>query len=720
MNRVHHTGPAALLGAAALVTASLATGSTASAAGSPATGVGQAGQRLTVSATAGLDPEGETIRVTGEKYDATKGIYVALCKDNGDDRIPGPCLGGADTSGGASASKWIVPKGDPNEGELALAYGDGGTFDVELALKAKDTNVDCTQVACSVVTRVDHRGTGDRSQDVRVPVAFAGTTPGDGEGVDVPAGTVSYVRTAEFTTAGRPQDLLLHPDSGKLYVGSADIPDTADVNERGLYALDPADGRVLSHVAQAPGSTGALAARNVPLLIAPLAGDGVVFHYPLRGIGTAKDGDTAAQGVWLTGATVTGAGPGTDASTVLVAQGPALSEIETATGAVRRTVTLDGGSALGVDGAHGAAWSAGATGGLLRRVDTGSFTVTATAQLPDGYVTFLEADPATGNIWVGSGTSVLVLDRDARLLATLEGQDRPTAAAFDTATGEAFVLREDYGNADNGADNVGSLEVYDTSTFQPAAEPVALPGNRADAYAGVAVTPGGGSVYVTDQAESKVVRLDRRMSPKVARSPADQSVAPGEEVTFTATAEGTPEPTVRWQVSTDAGQTWSAVEGATDTTYSFTALASHDGHRYRAEFTNSAGTTRTAPVTLTVTEAGGGETGGDDSGGVTGGEDSGGTDPGESGGTTGGDSGTAASGGTGSGTAATGGTGSETTGGSDVSPSGTAGTGTEATDTSATSGSLAATGVGALSVAALAAALTGAGWAAYRRGRSVN
>ncbi|MGI5459367.1 hypothetical protein ACQEWB_40555 [Streptomyces sp. CA-249302] len=713
MNRVHHTGPAALLGAAALVTASFAAGSTALAAETPATGVGQAGQRLTVSATHDLDPAGETIRVTGEKYDETKGIYVALCKDNGDDRIPGPCLGGADTSGAASASKWIVPKGDPNEGELALAYGAGGTFDVELSVTAKDGNVDCAQVSCSVVTRVDHRGTGDRSQDVRVPVTFTGATPGGGDGVDVPAGTVSYVRTAEFTTAGRPQDLLLHPDSGKLYVGSADIPDTADVNERGLYALDPADGRVLSHVAQAPGSTGALAARNVPLLIGPLAGDGVVFHYPLRGIGTAKDGDASAQGVWLTGATVTGAGPGTDAATVLVAQGPALSEIETATGTVRRTVTLDGGSVLGVDNAHGAAWSAGATGGQLRRVDTGSFTVTATAQLPDGYVTFLEADPTTGNVWVGSGTSVLVFDRDAKLLATLEGQDRPTAAAFDATTGEAFVLREDYGNADNGADNVGSLEVHDTTTFQPAAEPVAMPGSRADAYAGVAVTPGGGSVYVTDQAESKVVRLDRRMSPKVVQSPADLSVEPGAEVTLTATAEGTPEPTVHWQVSTDGGQTWSAIEGATDTTYAFTAQSSHDGHRYRAEFTNSAGTTRTSPVTLTVTEAGSGDTGGDDSGGGSGGDATGGDDGGGTGRSTDPAEGDDTAGSTGGASGDSGGT-----GGSDVSPSGTAGTGT--TDTATAGGSLASTGVGALSVAALAAALTGAGWAAYRRGRSVN
>ncbi|MGW1214037.1 hypothetical protein ACWD5F_30890 [Streptomyces sp. NPDC002499] len=709
MTRVHHRGPAALLGAAALVTASIATGSAARAADTPRTATGRDGQELTVSATANLAPEGETVQVTGAGYDETKGIYVALCKDNGDDRVPGPCVGGADTGGGAGASKWIVPDGDPNEGELALAYGPGGTFDVELAVRAKDSNVDCAQVACSVVTRVDHRATGDRSQDVRIPVVFAGQTPDDGgDGVDVPAGTISYAKTAEFTTAGRPQDLLLHPDSGKLYVGSADIPDTADVNERGLYVLDATDGKVLSHIAQAPGSTGALAARVVPLVIAPLTGDGVVFHYPLRGIGTAKDGDTAARGVWLAGATVTGAGPGTEADAVLVAQGPALSEVETATGKVRRTVTLDGGSALGVDSAHAAAWSAGASGGQLRRVDTGSFTVTATAQLPDAYVTFLEADPVTGNVWVGSGTSVLVFDKDAKLLATLEGRDRPTALAFDRATERAFVLREDFGNADDGADNVGSLEVYDSAKLKQTIEPVALPGSRADAYAGVAVAPGGGTVYVTDQAESKVLRLDRRMSPKVLRAPADRSAQAGDEVTFVATAEGTPEPTVRWQVSGDEGRTWTAVEGATQTSYTFTARAEQDGHRYRAEFTNAVGTTRTTPVTLTVTEP---DDGGD------GGTDGGTGDPGDTGGD-GGTTGGTDSGGTGSASGSGGGDSGTTTGGAGTTTGGTSVSGTTGATTSG--GSLASTGVGALTAAALAAALVGTGWAAYRRGRAVS
>ncbi|MEU6348342.1 immunoglobulin I-set domain protein [Streptomyces sp. NPDC047072] len=617
--------PAALLGAAALVAAAataVTVGSPARAADTPRTGLGKDGQKLTVSASANLDPAGETLRVTGEGYDDTKGVYVAVCKDNGDNRIPTPCLGGADQSGSSGSSAWIIPEGSDGEGAgtVAIPWGEGGTFDVQLNVKAKDSGLDCLTVACSVVTRVDHNGTGDRSQDVRIPITFEGQDPGDGsgDGVDVPAGTVSYVRSAEFTTAGRPLDLLLHPDSGKLYVGSDNIVDTADIAEQGLYALDPQDGKLLSHVAQAPGAGGTLANRVVRQIIAPLPGDGVVFHFPLRGIGTAKDGDTTAGGVWLNGATVTGVGPGTTAATTLVAQGATLSEVETVTGNVKRGTAVEGGSLLAVDSAHGAAWSVGTAEGkkVLRRIDTATFEVTATAELPAAdSVFFAEVDPTTGNVWVGSGDSVLVLDKDAKPLKTLTGQDRPLAAAFDKATSRAFVLREDYGTAEDGADNNGSLQILDATTFEQVAEPVTLPGSRVvNSYAGIAVAPGATSVYVTKQAESKVLKLDVRVSPRVTQSPTDQTVAPGDRVSFVAAAEGTPEPTVRWQVSPDGGQTWSTIEGATANAYAFTAKAGQDGYAYRAEFTNSVGTTRTSPITLTVKEAasdGGGDGDGD-------------------------------------------------------------------------------------------------------------
>ncbi|NEE38816.1 hypothetical protein G3M53_77155, partial [Streptomyces sp. SID7982] len=61
------------------------------------------------------------------------------------------------------------------------------------------------------------------------------------------------------------------------------------------------------------------------------------------------------------------------------------------------------------------------------------------------------------------------------------------------------------------------------------------------------------------------------------------------------------------------------VQGATESALTFTARTAQDGYRYRAEFRNDVGTTRTAAVTLTVTAAtGGGDTGGDSDGDVGG------------------------------------------------------------------------------------------------------
>ncbi|MFF3844381.1 immunoglobulin I-set domain protein [Streptomyces sp. NPDC002328] len=611
---------AALLGAAALMTASVAAGPAAQAADTPKTALGKDGQKLTVSATANLDPAGETLRVTGAGYDTSKAVYVAVCRDNGDGKLPTPCIGGVNLEGHGNASHWIVPVGDVYDGPLTLNWGAGGTFDVEIKVPAKDANIDCLRYACSVVTRVDHRNSGDRSQDVRVPVTWKGQDTGGGDGggdgVDVPPGTVSYVRSAAFTGVGRPLDLLLHPDSGKLYVGSDNIPDTADVREQGLYAVDPQDGKVRSYVTQAPGLNGAVLA-NVAVreIAAPLAGDGVLLHYPLRGLGTAKDGDAAVKGHWYTGATFTGFEQDADTSSVLVAAGPELRRVDLATGAVKKTAALEGGNQLGVDAARNAAWSIGTAEGkkVLRRVDTATFQVTATNQIPDDSYYFVETDPATGNVWLGGSTSVLVRDKDGKELTTLTGTDRPVAAAFDKTTGRAFVLRGDIaGSAAD--DDDGSLEILDSATFRQAAPPVTLAGNESSTYAGIAVTPGATSVYVTDYTAYQVVKIDLHTSPKVTQAPTDRTVAPGDEVTFVAAAEGTPAPTVSWSVSTDGGYNWTKIEGATKNAYTFDAKAVHDGHEYRAEFKNTVGTTRTAPITLTVKASDGGTDGGTDGG----------------------------------------------------------------------------------------------------------
>ncbi|GGR84720.1 hypothetical protein [Streptomyces rubiginosohelvolus] len=715
---------------AALLLAGIPVGAAVSAdAGTPKTATGPQGQKLTVSATTGLDAAQQKVRVQGEGYGLTTGIYVALCKDNGDNRVPSPCLGGADMSGGSKTSQWIVPPGDPYEGDLAQAFGPGGTFDVEIEIAQKGDGLDCAEVACSVVTRADHRAAGDRTQDVRIPVAFAGQDPGDGggEGVDVPAGTVSYKSAADFTTAGKPLDLLLHPDSKKLYVGADNLPDTADVDERGLHVLNPENGTSESWISQAPGSTGALRASAAARIAGPLPGDGVVYNYPLRGVGSAKSGDEAATGVWLAGSTITDIAPGTTPDTVLVAQGATLSEIERATGTATRTLTLPGGTQFAADPERGALWYTDFTAGKLHRVDLASFTVSGSFDLPGGsggMAGFTETDPATGAVWVGVGRSVLVFDAAGTLVKTLVGKDLARDAAFDTASGRAYVVWQDGGDpSDPANDNNGTLTVYSSEDFAVAAQDLSLPGNHSQAgAASLAVEAGGATVFVTSPAEGKITKLVRQVSPLVTRAPADLTAKEGEEVTLGAEAEGTPEPTARWQVSTDGAQTWKDVEGATESALTFTARTAQDGYRYRAEFRNDVGTTRTAAVKLTVTPATGGDTGGDVGGN---GDASNGSGSQGSDGSTGGDGGTQSSGGSTTGDSdSTGGSGSTgtsggSTGTSDGSGATVGGGVAGGTGTAATSGGggLAATGVTVMSVTLAAAGLVGAGVLVHRRAR---
>lgn len=70
--------------------------------------------------------------------------------------------------------------------------------------------------------------------------------------------------------------------------------------------------------------------------------------------------------------------------------------------------------------------------------------------------------------------------------------------------------------------------------------------------------------------------------------------------TFTATASGTPAPTVQWQISTNGGSTWADISGATSTTLSIPVFLSDNGNEYRAVFTNTVGTATTAAAILTT------------------------------------------------------------------------------------------------------------------------
>ncbi len=94
----------------------------------------------------------------------------------------------------------------------------------------------------------------------------------------------------------------------------------------------------------------------------------------------------------------------------------------------------------------------------------------------------------------------------------------------------------------------------------------------------------------------------------IGTQPKNLTVDVGNTATFLAAATGSPAPRVQWQKSTDSGNTWSNITGATGTTLTLTkATLAEDGSEYRAVFAATAsGSTAhasTNPATLTVNQA---------------------------------------------------------------------------------------------------------------------
>ncbi|HMJ77963.1 MAG TPA: hypothetical protein VK507_18420, partial [Iamia sp.] len=133
------------------------------------------GQRtLRVGRSQGLSPAGEQVGVAGSGYDVGKGIYVAFCVVTPPTTAPSPCGGGIDQTGATGASAW-VSSDPPSYGVgLATPYGPGGSFSVTITVAPVIADgFDCRQIQCAIVSRNDHIRTGDRTQDIFVPVTFA-------------------------------------------------------------------------------------------------------------------------------------------------------------------------------------------------------------------------------------------------------------------------------------------------------------------------------------------------------------------------------------------------------------------------------------------------------------------------------------------------------------------------------------------------------------------
>lgn len=131
---------------------------------------GPTGQTLTVSATKVRD--GQTVTVTGKRYNRKIGIYLAYCVVNAKGVAPGPCGGGVNASGASNGSIWISSNPPAYGKSLAVPFSKSGGFKQRIKVSRYIGKVDCAKVRCAVVTRSDHTKSSNRKADVIVRVKF--------------------------------------------------------------------------------------------------------------------------------------------------------------------------------------------------------------------------------------------------------------------------------------------------------------------------------------------------------------------------------------------------------------------------------------------------------------------------------------------------------------------------------------------------------------------
>ncbi|MSW74373.1 MAG: hypothetical protein F2814_03540 [Actinobacteria bacterium] len=134
---------------------------------------GPAGQVLAASKT--LVTNGARVKVTGENFDETVGIYLGFCVVPKKGSAPTPCGGGINKSGIANASYWISSNPPPYGVGLALPFIAGGRFQATLTILRKIGKFDCAKVKCAITVRADHTRSDDRSFDLFIPMNFSKT-----------------------------------------------------------------------------------------------------------------------------------------------------------------------------------------------------------------------------------------------------------------------------------------------------------------------------------------------------------------------------------------------------------------------------------------------------------------------------------------------------------------------------------------------------------------
>jgi hypothetical protein len=187
-----------------------------------------------------------------------------------------------------------------------------------------------------------------------------------------------------------------------------------------------------------------------------------------------------------------------------------------------------------------------------------------------------------------------------------------TSAAFNGPTGVAVDSAGNVYVADRGNNLIRRVTPAGVTTTVNAANTT---GNYADGASASArfmqpyalAFDAAGNLYVSDGGNHAIrVGMLSATTPTITTHPSSSTVNSGVNATFTVAATGNLAPSVRWQVSTNAGTTWTDLSntaphsGVTTTTLTVAATVTQNNYRYRAIATNQSGSTASNPATLTV------------------------------------------------------------------------------------------------------------------------
>lgn len=134
------------------------------------TAKGDSGQVLSIKSQR-VAP-GSVVKVSGRGFDETIGIYLAICVIPKKGEQPTPCGGGVNKAGLGESSIWISSNAPGYAVGLTDEFLPGGRFTHNLKVSQRIGKFDCKKVRCAVTVRSDHLRTGDRSQDLFIPITI--------------------------------------------------------------------------------------------------------------------------------------------------------------------------------------------------------------------------------------------------------------------------------------------------------------------------------------------------------------------------------------------------------------------------------------------------------------------------------------------------------------------------------------------------------------------